>query len=56
MNQLTTCGLKPTQMKMLARYHAITILRGKHYQQDNLTMYTILKECMVDSPARTFIK
>ena len=39
-----------------ARYGAITVLRGEHYQQDDSTMYTILKEFMEDCPAWTFIK
>ena len=39
-----------------ARYCAITVLRGDHYTQDNLTMYTLLKECIMDCPAWTFIR
>jgi hypothetical protein len=39
-----------------ARYCAITVFRGEHYTRDNSTMYTLLKECIMDCPAWTFIK
>ena len=39
-----------------ARYCAITVFRGEHYTRDNSTMYTLLKECILDCPAWTFIK
>ena len=35
---------------------AITVLHGDHYNRDNSTMYTLLKECIMDCPTWTFIR